>query len=178
MRYALLALALVIALSCGQLPTEPRPEGRDPETSDAGPRPLASDVVNFTELAVGDSIVMRLELNGCFHHSAHRVVFHGELGGARLALATLEGNAMPGYEYTLPRYLARGDLERLDEALHYYRTATERGMCTSSMRAALTFYRRGARAGSEDFYDSSCPGLDGVHLLEVGTLVRLTKRPV
>lgn len=178
MRYALLALALVAALSCGSLPTEPRPENGRADTSDTGAEPLAPGVVNFTQLAAGDSIVLRLELNGCFHHSVHQVVFHGDPGGAALSLATLEGNAMPDYEYTVPDHLARSDLERLDETLHYYRTATERGMCTSSVSAALTYYRNGARTGSEEFYDSSCPSLDDEHLLELGTLVRLTKRPV
>ena len=30
--------------------------------------------------------------------------------------STLDGNAMPGYEYRVPQYLTRGDLERLAEA--------------------------------------------------------------
>ena len=178
MRTASLLLVLVVALSCGSLPTEPDPGEGLGSTANAGQRSLAPTVVNFAELAVGDSIVMRLELNGCFHHSVHRVVFRMEGGRAALSLATIEGNAMPGYAYAVPEHLARADLERLDEALHYYRTATERGMCTSSTTVALTLYRGGAQTASEDLYDSSCPGLDNEHLLDVGTLVKLAKRPV
>lgn len=176
MRHPSLAFALLVGLSCGPLPTEPHTEGALVHTREAGARSLPPGAVNFTELAVGDSIVIRLELNGCFHHSVHRVVFHGEPGRVALVLATLEGNAMPDYEYTVPQYLTRGDLERLDAALHYYRTATERGMCTSSTTAALTLYRRGIRTASESFHDSSCPGLDDDRLLELGALVRLAKR--
>ena len=178
MRHPSLALALVAGLSCGPLPTEPHAARALVDTLDAGERSVAPGAVAFTELAVGDSIVMRLELNGCFHHSVHRVVIRGESGRTAVGLATLEGNAMPGYEYVVPQYLTRGDLERLDKALHYYRTATDRGMCTSSTTAVLTSYRNGVPAASERFYDSSCPGLDDERLLELGTLVRLTKRPV
>lgn len=159
------------------MPTEPG-TNRPPTSSERLSSPsVASGMVDFGQLSLGDSIVVMLQLDGCFQHSVHRLVFRAEAEGAAVSLTTLEGNAIPEFEFVAPAHLDRTALRRLDETLNYYRTASEPGMCTSSTSGELTMYRNGIRHDSERFHDSSCPSVDDEHMLELGALIDLRRRP-
>ena len=152
---AALAIAVAVATSLSCAP--------DRALGPAAPAPSSGAA---TLVAGADSVVVDIELQGCFHHMRHRLALVPDGEGARVSLATTSPALFPidrdpGVRYRAPAHVDGATLARLERMLAMYRAIPQdEGItCTSTIEFRIARWERGAVAREERIFDGTCDGM-------------------
>jgi len=137
----------------------------------------------FTNLAAGDTLLIRFTSGGCFHFYTYEVTFTGKVRptaavvGVRLEWVAAGTGYRDSERQELGElHLSESDVSGLEALLAFYRSNTNRS-CSTEDSIKISQIRDGKVMATEEFTDASCRAYNVKGVLTIPSLARRLPQP-
>lgn len=162
--------ATCLLVSCLEGPTSPLAESPAARRSADAGNPGATGIT-FEALAIGDSVKLHFQSDGCFHHFGEDAVLTRTASGLAIRVAGMTANLAPGWHLEAETALSLEQVRALDRTLDYFRSGPDGG-CTTVEHLTIVGFN-GARA--ESYVDASCGTYEEPTMFAIGRLFHMVR---